>query len=152
MKKILSMILCVCLLLCSTALAEEADENTFLLKVWDKSGEKISYLKFDFYEGDRLAGRVLSCPNEGEDFYRAPYSPASPEEPVNLRIECSYAVSELEPEDAILQAMAGNPAEEHPMVTLEMKPELGQEYQLELVKDGDSWAMIPVEESPSQHQ
>lgn len=147
MKKILSMILCACLLLCSTALGEgEADENTFLLKVWDKSGVKISYLKFDFYAGDRLAGRVLSCPNEGEDFYRVPYSPASPEDLEKLRIECSYAVSDLAPEDAILQAMAGNPAEEHPLMTLDLKPECGQEYPLDLVKDGDSWAMIPAEE------
>ena len=148
MKKILSMILCACLLLCSAAaMAEdEADESTFLLKVWNKSGETFSYLRFDFYVGDMLTSRVYSCPNEGEDFYRVPYSPASPEDLENLRIECTYGISELAPEDAILQVMAGNPAEEHPLTTLELKPECGQEYPLELVKDGDTWAMKPVEE------
>ena len=99
MKKILSMILCVCLLFGAAALAEEeaADENTFLVKVWNKSGEEISYLRFAFFAGDRQLGYVLSCPNEGEDFYRVPCSPGDPEDLKDLRIEVSYGISELSP-------------------------------------------------------
>ena len=147
MKKILSMILCVCLLFGAAALAEEqaADENTFLVKVWNKSGEEFSYLRFAFFVGDRQLGYVLSCPNKGEDFYRVPCSPGNPEDLKDLRIEVSYGISELSPEDAILQAMMGNPAEEHPVGTLELEPECGQEYPLELTKDGDSWKLEPAE-------
>ena len=146
MKKILSMILCVCLLLGAAAAEEEAGENTFLLKVWNRSGEEFSYLRFAFFAGGRQTGYVLSCPNEGEDFYRVPYSPGDPGEPEDLRIEVSGGISGLPAEEAILQAMAGNPAEEHPLMTLDLKPECGREYQLALMKDGDAWKMVPIGE------
>lgn len=81
---------------------------------------------------------IASCPNEGEDFYRVPYTPESLEELKDLRIECSYGVSDLSPEEAILQLMMGKPAEEHEVEGPELQPEAGKVYDLSLVMmDGD---------------
>ena len=139
MRKLLSVILCMCLLGCAAAYAEEeAGEDTFLLKIWDQSGLKISYLRFDLYVGEEYRGLICSCPNEGEDFYRVPYTPETPDELENLRIEYSYGISDLSPEDAILQLMMGKPAEEHEVEGTELKPEAGKIYDLSLVMmDGD---------------
>ena len=149
MKKWLSVILCLCLLACVPALAEDEDEvdgNSFLLKVWNQSGIEFSYLRFDFYLGEDYVGLICSCPNEGEDFYRVPYSAEDPEELEKLRIECSYGISDLSPEDAILQVMMGNPAEEHALLTLDFVPEAGQTYELNLVSDGEKgWMLVPAE-------
>ena len=164
MKKILSMVLCVCLLLGAAATAEEEmSDGSFLLRIWNRSGLEISYLRFDFYTGDFLSCMLASCPNEGEDFYRAEYA-ASPEELKELRIQCSYGVSGLKPEDAILELMAGKPAEEHqedailelmagkpaeehPVVFPELAPEGGQVYELELVSDGEGGLLLRAPEA-----
>ncbi len=147
MKKIVSAVLCLCLLLFAAASAEEeTGENDFLLRIWNESGLEFSYLRFDFYAGGDYVGLVCSCPNEGEDFYRCPYSPQTAEELKDLRIECSYGVSELSPEDAILQVMMGNPGEEHPLLTVDLIPECGKVYDLKLISDGgDGWLLVPVE-------
>ena len=142
MKKLLSWILCLCLLLGTAAFAEEdAGDDTFLLKIHDRSGLDISYLRFDFYAGDQYRGYVCSSPNEGEDFYRCPYSTDDPEELKNLRIEVSYGVSDLSPEDAIIQVMMGKEMEEHKIVTLEQAFELGEEYDMSLIGDGETYQL-----------
>ena len=146
MKKILSMMLCICLLLGAAAAEEKAvGDDAFLLRIWNESGLEITYLHFDFYNGETLACTTASCPNEGEDYYRAEYS-ATSEELKNLRIQCAYGVSGLEPEEALLEFMKGNPAEEHPVQVPELVPENGKVYDLELVKDGEGGlALRPVE-------
>ena len=56
----------------------------------------------------------------------------------NLRIECSYGISDLSPEEAILQLMMGKPAEEYEVEGPDLKPEAGKIYDLSLVMmDGD---------------
>jgi len=147
MRKLLSVILAILCLLGAVASAEEeVGGNSFLLRIWDESGLTISYLRFDQYIGENYAGLVCSCPNEGEDFYRFPYETENPEELQNLRIEMSYGISDLSPEDAILQVMMGNPAEEHSMLTLDFIPECGKVYDLKLVSDGnDGWLLVPAE-------
>ena len=143
MKKLLSWILCLCLLLGTAAYAEEdAGDDTFLLKIYDRSGLDISYLRFDFYVGDQYRGYVCSSPNEGEDFYRCPYSTDNPEELKDLRIEVSYGVSDLSPEDAIIQVMMGKEMEEHKVTTLEQVFELGEEYNMSLIGDGETLQLI----------
>ena len=143
MKKLLSWILCLCLLLGTAAYAEEdAGDDTFLLKIYDRSGLDISYLRFDFYVEDQYRGYVCSSPNEGEDFYRCPYSTDNPEELKDLRIEVSYGVSDLSPEDAIIQVMMGKEMEEHKVTTLEQVFELGEEYDLFLIKDEEKVQLI----------
>ena len=113
----------------------------------DESGLKISYLRFDIYIGENYTGLVCSSPNEGEDFYRFPGSVDSPEELKDLRVEMSYGISDLSPEDAILQVMTGNPAEEHQLLTLDFIPEYGRIYDMKLVSDGaDGWLLVPAEE------
>ena len=163
MKKALSVILCLCLLLGAAASAEEkaapgsveitdemkqeevTGDNSFLLKIWNQSGVEISYLRFDFYVGDEYRGLVASCPDEGEDFYRIPYEPATPEEMNDLRIRCSYGISDLSPEDALLQLMTGNAAEEHPVDLLDFLPVCGQVHRMVLTMDGsDAW-LVQVE-------
>lgn len=125
---------------------DEAGEDSFLLKIWDRSGLEISYLRFDLYAGEEYRGLVCSCPNEGEDFYRAPCSVGDAEELKNLRLTVSYGVSDLAPEDAILQVMMGNPQEEHELLTLDFIPEYGKTYELELVSDGaGGWLLVPAE-------
>ena len=62
------------------ASAEETDGNSVLLKIRNCSDLEISYLRFDIYRGDEPAGIVVSCPNDGEDFYRCPYTPENQEE------------------------------------------------------------------------
>ena len=124
--------------MCSFALAEEMEEGSFLFRVWNRSGVEISYLRCDFFIGHEYRGLIASCPNEGEDFYRVPYTTESPEELENLRIECSYGISDLSPEEAILQLMMGKPAEEHKVEGPDLKPEAGKIYDLSLVMmDGD---------------
>ena len=148
MKKLLSVVLCLCLCLPAgtAALAEETGDGSFLIKVWDESGLNPTYLHFDFYVGDEYRGCAVSCPDEGEDFYRGPYEPSSPEELETLRIECCYGISNLAPEDAVLQVMMGNPAEEHPVEMAELVPEPGQVYRLVLRSDGDAAWLEPAEE------
>ena len=148
MRKLLSVFLCLCLLGCMPAFAEEeeADENSFLLKIRDESGLPVAYLRFDVYIGGNYAGFVCSCPNEGEDFYRFPFSVSSPEELADMRIECSYGVSDLAPEDAILKLMMGETLEEHSLLTLDFTPEQGKTYDLKLVPDGEeAWKLVPFE-------
>ena len=148
MKKLLSVILCLCLLGCASAYAEEDEpgEDSFLLKIRDRSGLEMSYLRFDLYVGEEYRGLICSCPNEGEDFYRAPCSVGDAEELKDLRVLVSYGVSDLSPEDAILQVMMGNPQEEHELLTLEFIPEYGQTYELDLVSDGaGGWQLVPAE-------
>ena len=160
MKKLLFMILCLFLL--GTAAyakenetetqvpAEDVDDNAFLLKIWDESGLEISYLRFDFYldedKEEQYVGLVCSSPNEGEDFYRCPYDVTDPESLENLRVEISYGISDLSPEDAIIQVMMGKPAEEHPLLTLDFIPECAHIYDLKLVSDEkDGWLLEPVD-------
>ena len=151
MKRLLSVItilsLILCMLGCMAASAEEVDNNSFLLRIWDESGLTVSYLRFDTYVGESYTGLVCSSPNEGEDFYRLPYSVDSSEELEDLRVEVSYGISDLPSEDAILQVMMGNPAEEHKLLTLDFVPECGKVYDMKLVSDGeDGWLLVPVEE------
>ena len=150
MKKALSVVLCFCLcLLAAAAPAEETEDGSFLLKIRDRSDLDLTYLRFDFYVGDEYRGCTVSCPDEGEDFYRAPCDASSPDELENLRIECSYGFSDLAPEDAILQVMTGNPAEEHPVDMADLNPEPGQEYWLVLLSDGDAaWLETEDAEKP----
>lgn len=137
MKKILSLLFCICLVF-GTATAEEApDGNSILLRIRNRSEAAFSYLHFDFYTGDFLAGTSASSPNEGEDFYRAQFSAQAPEDLQNLRIECAFGVSDLEPEDALVQFMMGRPAEEHAVEMPELSFEGGKVYDLELVSDGE---------------
>jgi len=151
MKRLLSVIailsLVLCLMGCMTASAEEVDNDSFLLRIWDESGLTVSYLRFDTYVGESYTGLVCSSPNEGEDFYRFPYSVDSSEELKDLRVEISYGISDLPSEDAILQVMMGNPAEEHKLLTLDFVPECGKIYDMKLVSDGeDGWLLVPAEE------
>ena len=140
MKKLLTWILCLCLLTGTAAFAEEeAGDDSFLLKVHDQSGLEISYLRFDFYAGEQYMGYVCSSPDEGEDFYRCPYSTDNPEELKNLRIEVSYGVSDLDPEDAILQVMMGKEMEEHKLGTLGQEFEPGKEYDIILIREGEGF-------------
>lgn len=140
MKKLLTWILCLCLLTGTAAFAEEeAGGDSFLLKVHDQSGLDIAYLRFDFYAGEQYMGYVCSSPDEGEDFYRCPYSTDNPEELKNLRIEVSYGVSDLDPEDAILQVMMGKEMEEHKLGTLGQEFELGKEYDIILIREGEEF-------------
>lgn len=151
MKRLLSVIailsLVLCLMGCMTASAEEVDNDSFLLRIWDESGLTVSYLRFDTYVGESYTGLVCSSPNEGEDFYRFLYSVDSSEELKDLRVEISYGISDLPSEDAILQVMMGNPAEEHKLLTLDFVPECGKIYDMKLVSDGeDGWLLVPAEE------
>ena len=141
MKKLLLPVLCLCMFLSFSASAEETDGNSVLLKVRNCSDLKISYLRFDIYRGDVLAGIVVSCPNEGEDFYRCPYTPESQEELDDLRIEYSYGISDLSPEEAVMQVMAGNPAEEHSLPGPELGMQCGETYSIILVRDQDGYQL-----------
>ena len=141
MKKLLLPVLCLCMFLSFSASAEEADGNSVLLKVRNCSDLKISYLRFDIYRGDVLAGIVVSCPNEGEDFYRCPYTPESQEELDDLRIEYSYGISDLSPEEAVLQVMMGKPAEEHNLPAPELTLQCGETYSIILVNSQDGYKL-----------
>ena len=157
MKKVFSVILVICMLLCAVAFAgetaeaptkitsemripETTDDGSVQFKVWNLSNLGISYLRFDFYLGDEYAALTASCPNEGEDFYRSEYSPEAPEDLQNLRIRCYYGISGLAPEDAIIQLMMGNPAEEHEVDAgdlEELSLEPGRVYHLLLLGSSD---------------
>lgn len=137
MKKILSLLFCLCLLIGAAAAEEAPGENDILLRIWNRSEMAFSYLHFDFYTGDFLAETSASSPNEGEDFYRAQFSAQAPVDLKDLRIECAFGVSDLEPEDALVQFMMGHPAEEHAVEMPELSFEGGKVYDLELVSDGE---------------
>ena len=173
MKKILSVILFVFLFAVAAAFAEEettvpvvrvsddmlageeTGDDSILLKIWDQSGLDITYLRFDIYAGDEYRGLIASCPDEGEDFYRVPFE-AAPEELKDLRIRCAYGVSELAPEDAILELMKGNPAEEYEIEAPELVPESGKIYHLILAANGEEPLLVlldgTVEDTPAEEQ
>ena len=133
MKKFLSLVLCICLLPCFTANAAVTDPNTILLKVSNLTDLEISYMRFDLYRGDEYIGLVASCPNEGEDFYRCLIELETPEEAEDLQIKYSYGISDLSPEEAVLQVMMGNPAEEYPLAAPELTLECGETYLIALI-------------------
>ena len=119
----------------------------FLLKIFDRSGiEKISYLRADYYVGDERRGFICSCPDEGEDFYRFPLGAGTQEELKDLRVEFSYGISDLSPEDAILEVMKGHETEEHPLLTMDFVPEGEKTYWLSLEPSGEGgWKLVPAE-------
>ena len=143
MSKLLTVILC--LVLCVSSAAEEADTDSFLLRIWDESGLEISYLRFDVYIEDDYTGLVCSCPDDGEDFYRFPFDVSDADELNGIKVEVSYGISALTPEEAILQVMMGNPAEEHHLLILDLVPEEGRVYDMALVSDEDgSWRLVDI--------
>lgn len=145
MKRFLSLTLCFFLLVGIFTSAEEADTNV-LLKIWNASDLKFSYLRLDFYSEDKPISYIVSYPDEGEYFYRCPVKAGNQEELDKLRIEYSYGVSDLSPEEAALQAIAGNPAEEHPLQAPSLKLECGETYSVMLVQeDVDRYKLTPME-------
>ena len=119
----------------------------FFLKICDHSGlENVSYLRADVRRDDTLQYFICSCPDAGEDFYRFFFDTDTAEDPKKLQIEFSYGVSDLPPEEAILSVLSGAPAEEHPLLTLDMAAEGGKTYSLSLEADGqDGFRLVPVE-------
>ena len=135
---------------CGAPPREGAPEPTgACLRIYDRSGiERVSYLKAVFYAGGQRRGEVYSCPDEGEDFCRFRFDTGNPEDLKDLRIEFSCGVSDLEPEDAILEVMKGNPAEEHPLLAETLAAEAGTTLWMELVPadgDGEEWQLLPAE-------
>ena len=167
MKKAFSVILCICMLLCAVAFAgetaeaptkitpemripETTDDGSVQFKVWNLSDLEISYLRFDFWLGDEYVSLTASCPNEGEDFYRSEYMPGTPEELQDLRIECRFSISDLSPEDAIIQLMMGNPANEYDVDAkdlAELALEPGRVYHLVLLGGSEDAALVAVPDS-----
>ena len=140
-RKLFSFLLCLCLLPGIAVSEEDADTSSILLKIWNCSGLEISYLRFDIYRGNEPAAIVVSCPIDGEDFYRCPYTPESQKELDKLRIDYSYGISDLSPEEAVLQMMMGNPAEEHQLPAPELTLQCGETYNIILVRDQDSYIL-----------
>lgn len=126
---------------------ETAETVDFLLKVYDKSGiGKISYLRIDWYgPGGVWQGYALSCPDEGEDFYRFPITARKTGDPAKVELLVSYGVSDLSPEEAILRTMSGEPADEYPLLTTEITAENGETYSMDLKPAG--WELVPAEEA-----
>ncbi|MBR6029672.1 MAG: hypothetical protein IKP40_11370 [Clostridia bacterium] len=172
MRKLFSLMLCLCLLTCAVSLAdseaafsaeitdemripETTGDGSILLKVWNLSELEPAYLRFDYFVGDAYRGLTASCPDEGEDFCRSPFEPESPEELKNLRIECRYGLSELPPEEAILQLMMGHPAEEYPVDMADLADlalESGKVVHLALTGDGEHAALILIEDDAEQEE
>ena len=63
-----------------------------------------------------------------------------------MKGQCAVFLNGVAPEDAVLQVMMGNPAEEHPVEMAELVPEPGQVYRLVLRSDGDAAWLEPAEE------
>ena len=172
MQKVFAVLLCVCMLVCAASLAEQSaavgysaeitdemrtaettEDNSVMLKIWNLSELEISYLRFDYYVGDEYRSMTASCPNEGEDFYLSPYSPESPEELNELKIKCSYGISDLAPEDAIIQLMMGNPAEEHDVDLEDMAAcglECGKVYHLAFAGGSEYAALIVITDNEQE--
>ena len=88
-----------------------------------------------------MLGYVLSCPNEGEDFYRCPVSMDqldAAEGAELLRIELAMAFSEESPEDAIISAMMGKPVPEEACgeMTADLKSGEFSDYELAMDEAG----------------
>ena len=145
MKKVLLVFLSLCLLLCGMAFAEEAPvedgdpaAGECVIRLWNRNGKDCSYIRFSMWQGEMMRGYVLSCPNEGEDFYRCPVSmdqPDAAEGTKPLRIELSMGFSEESPEDAIISAMMGNPAPEEFCCEMTADLAAGEFADYELVMD-----------------
>ena len=156
MKKVLLVFLSLCLLMCGITFAEEApaeDGNPAagecVIRLWNRTGKDCSYIRFSMWQGERMLGYVLSCPNEGEDFYRCPVSmdqldAADGAEP--LRIELAMAFSEESPEDAIISAMMGKPAPEEACgeMTADLKSGEFSDYDLAMDEAG-GYIVIPLQ-------
>ena len=158
MRKCFSKVFAICMLIYTVCpiMAEPAGpEDSFLLRIWNQTDLEISYLRFDYFLGDMQQGYVLCCPNEGENFYRFEvseeglYSLETGKELEDFRVECSYCVSELSPEEAILSAMMGKDMGEIWFQTLEIQPVFGEEYDYLFTENGDGGYLIQPAEAES---
>ena len=149
MKKVFLVFMSLCVLLCGIAFAEEAPAedgdpaaDECVIRLWNRTGKDCSYIRFSMWQGEMMLGYVLSCPNEGEDFYRCPVSMDqfdSTEEAEPLRIELAMAFSEESPEDAIISAMMGKPAPEEACGEMTADLESGEfaDYELTMNEAGE---------------
>lgn len=119
----------------------------FFLKVYDHSGlENVSYLRADVFKDDKLQCFICSCPDAGEDFYRFFIDMDTVDDIKKMRIELSYGISDLPPEEAILKVLSGTPGEEHKLLTQDIAAEGGKTYCLSLEADGkNGYILVPAE-------
>ena len=160
MKKAAAIILALALLLsCGAALAGEAPaDDAIRFRVWDESGSGSVYMRFDVFVSDQLRAMALACPNEGDDFIEWEivagdlFGEDEPADPASIRLECYLGFSDLPPEDAIMQAYAGQDVSQIPVTWAPFTPEFGTMYEFRAVPDEDvegSYALVPVDDGAS---
>ena len=70
-----------------------------------------------------------------------------------MKIKCSYGISDLTPEDAIIQLMMGNPAEEHAVDLEDMAAcvlECGKVYHLAFAGGSEYAALIVITDNEQE--
>ena len=150
MKRILLLILCLCLLVGSAASEEEISPMSLQMKIWNQTDQEITYLRFVFYNFLDPLGCLISCPDSNEGFYRCFFIANSWSEVFGFDVECFCGFSDLPPKEAILQAMNGIPAEEHPVRIREITLSCGNSYALNLIRSGEEYRLVYRNPDPKE--
>ena len=159
MKKLVSLLLVVCLLIaCSFVTAEEdaIPEDAIRFRIWNESDAQYAYIRFAVYKGDEFIRYQMSYQWEGNDFINADMKPdelaAQNENELKgkkLVISIGYS-DEEEPLQAILNIMfsGAEPNEESVKeIPLDSGFSFGCGYYYTLVTNEDGgYDLIPREE------
>ena len=142
MKKLLLIILTCCLLLtCCCAIAEDSEQESFLMRIYNRSGIDCRYLRFDVIGDGELRTQIRCSPKEGEDFFRVEIPSSIVWErimPEEIQIVGYFCYSDPEPGDAMLKAMMDEEADEQECLEMKLDPVVGMEADYELVSKGEN--------------
>ncbi len=150
MRKILLLLLCLCLLVGSAASEEDISPMSLQMKIWNQTDLGISYLRFVFYNFTEPLGCLISCPDSDEGFYRCFFIANTWNEVFGLNVECFCGFSDLPPKEAALQAMNGILAEEYPVSTGGVSLICGNSYSLNLTQFKEKYRLVYRDPNPKQ--
>ncbi len=123
------------------------DAEQFSLIIHEPDDAAYSYIRCDGYLGDTPFGYFLACPDEGDDFSHFDFTPdffAGIEGDFNLadfRAEISLGYNDYSAEEALLQAMMGNPGRTEHLASVQFAPEYGARYEYSVVPTGDGYSL-----------
>lgn len=158
MKKMLALLLTLCLTLgfCALGGAESADgdavaEKSFSLRIANASDAEYAYIRCDYYLNGEQLGSVLASRNEGEEdivisFAESDFASAqNPQDLSTFSAVIYLAYADEDGEQALQDAMQGNPGVETLCGKISFAAQYDREYLYEIVGSAaDGYALRSV--------
>lgn len=122
----------------------DTDPGKFIYDIRDATETGSVYMRVYFYLGDELQGMTLASADEGEDSIPFTFLPSelytytAPEDLEEFKLECYLGYSDLEPDDAVLNAYSSDDVDEVYVGTIENAPAPGEKYNCDIVVDPSS--------------